>query len=55
MPGPRRSALHWSSRWGDAARITSEGRADADPVASNTTPERREQNRRIDILVQRQG
>lgn len=36
------------------SRPTSEGRADADPVAPNTSPEGREQNRRIDIVVPRQ-
>jgi type VI secretion system protein ImpK len=40
---------------GDPSRITAEGRADADPVASNATPEGREANRRIEVLLQRQG
>jgi type VI secretion system protein ImpK len=35
----------------DPARITAEGRADADPIASNDTPAGREQNRRIEIVV----
>jgi len=39
---------------GDPARIGAEGRADADPVASNATPEGREQNRRLDIVLHRQ-
>jgi type VI secretion system protein ImpK len=39
---------------GDAGRISAEGRADADPVAPNTTPEGREQNRRIEIVLRRQ-
>ena len=38
---------------GDAKRVTAEGRADADPVASNATPEGREQNRRVDLVLQR--
>jgi type VI secretion system protein ImpK len=38
---------------GDAARLTAEGRADADPVAPNTAAEGREANRRIDIVLQR--
>ena len=38
---------------GDAGRLTAEGRADADPVAPNATPEGREANRRIDIVLQR--
>jgi type VI secretion system protein ImpK len=33
------------------ARITAEGRADADPIASNTTPDGRQQNRRIEIIA----
>ncbi len=37
---------------GDPARVSAEGRADADPIASNTTPEGREQNRRIEIVLQ---
>jgi len=40
---------------GDAARLTAEGRADADPIAPNTTPEGRERNRRIEIVLNRQG
>jgi type VI secretion system protein ImpK len=38
---------------GDPGRIASEGRADADPVASNATPDGREQNRRIEIVLHR--
>jgi type VI secretion system protein ImpK len=37
----------------DANRITSEGRAEANPIAPNTTPEGREQNRRIEVVLQR--
>jgi type VI secretion system protein ImpK len=40
---------------GDPARITSEGRADSEPLASNATPEGREQNRRIEVVLRRQG
>jgi len=40
---------------GDAARLSAEGRADADPIAPNTTPEGRERNRRIEIVLNRQG
>lgn len=39
---------------GDPARISAEGRADADPIAPNTTVEGREQNRRIEIVLRRQ-
>jgi type VI secretion system protein ImpK len=35
----------------DPARITAEGRADADPIAPNDTAAGREQNRRIEIVV----
>lgn len=40
---------------GDPSRISIEGRADADPIASNATPEGRERNRRIEIVLNRQG
>src|SRR5262249_49169728 len=40
---------------GDPKRLTAEGRADADPIAPNTTPEGRERNRRIEIVLNRQG
>jgi type VI secretion system protein ImpK len=39
---------------GNPARLNSEGRADADPIASNKTAEGREQNRRIEIVLHRQ-
>lgn len=35
----------------DPARIAADGRADADPIAPNATPEGRERNRRIDIVL----
>ena len=38
----------------DAKRLSAEGRADADPIASNATAEGREQNRRIEIVLHRQ-
>ncbi len=40
---------------GDAMRVTAEGRADADPIDANTTAEGRELNRRIEIVLHRQG
>jgi type VI secretion system protein ImpK len=40
---------------GNPARITAEGRADTDPIASNATAEGREQNRRIEITLRRAG
>ncbi len=40
---------------GDPARITAIGHADADPIDTNATPEGREQNRRIEVVLQRQG
>ncbi|MBV8187052.1 MAG: type VI secretion system protein TssL, long form [Alphaproteobacteria bacterium] len=40
---------------GDPSRLSTEGRADADPIAPNTTPEGRERNRRIEIVLTRQG
>ena len=39
---------------GDPNRVSAEGRGEADPVASNATPEGREQNRRIEIVLHRQ-
>ena len=39
---------------GDPSRLSAEGRADADPIAPNSTPEGRERNRRIEILLKRQ-
>jgi type VI secretion system protein ImpK len=39
----------------DPSRITAEGRADGDPIASNATPEGRAQNRRIEVLLRRPG
>jgi type VI secretion system protein ImpK len=43
-----------ASALGGTARVSSEGRADADPIAPNTTPEGREQNRRLEIVLHRQ-
>jgi type VI secretion system protein ImpK len=40
---------------GDPGRITAQGHADADPIASNATPEGRDQNRRIEVVLRRQG
>lgn len=40
---------------GEPSRITVEGRADADPLAPNSTPEGRERNRRIEVVLNRQG
>ncbi|MEZ5597507.1 MAG: OmpA family protein [Pseudomonadales bacterium] len=39
----------------DAARITSAGYGEADPVASNATPQGRQQNRRIEIHIKPDG
>ncbi len=35
------------------ARFTSEGRGEAEPIAPNTTAEGREENRRIEVLLNR--
>ena len=40
---------------GDPARLQTEGRASADPIAPNTTAEGRDANRRIEIVLHRQG
>ena len=40
---------------GSASRISTEGRADADPIANNATAEGREENRRIEVVLRREG
>jgi type VI secretion system protein ImpK len=40
---------------GDPSRITAEGRGEAEPLTKNTTPEEREENRRIEIVLHRPG
>ena len=40
---------------GDVSRVSSEGRGEADPIVANTTAEGRERNRRIEIVLSRQG
>jgi type VI secretion system protein ImpK len=35
----------------DASRLTADGRADSEPVASNATPDGREQNRRVEVIL----
>ena len=39
----------------DPDRVTAIGKADADPIASNTSEEGRDQNRRIEVVLRRQG
>lgn len=39
----------------DPSRVSTEGRADADPIATNDTPAGREQNRRIEVVLRRSG
>jgi type VI secretion system protein ImpK len=43
------------ARLADPNRLHVEGRADADPIASNTTPEGRQQNRRTEVVLVRSG
>jgi len=40
---------------GDPSRITAEGRGEANPIKDNSTPEGREENRRIEIILHRPG
>lgn len=40
-----------TAKLSDASRVKGEGHADNDPLASNATPEGRQQNRRTDIVV----
>lgn len=42
-----------ASTIGDPGRLRAEGRADADPIASNATADGREQNRRIELVLHR--
>ena len=35
----------------DQSRVHAEGKADTDPMASNATPDGRQQNRRTDIIL----
>ena len=44
-----------SKALGEPGRITAQGHGDADPIASNATPEGREQDRRIEVVLRRQG
>jgi len=37
----------------DPSRVSAEGKGDGVPVASNATPEGREQNRRIEVVIQK--
>jgi type VI secretion system protein ImpK len=39
----------------NASRISTEGRGDAEPIAPNATPEGRDRNKRIEIVLSRQG
>ena len=40
---------------GDPGRVAAQGHADADPLAPNATPAGRDQNRRIEVVLRRQG
>ncbi|MDB5376349.1 MAG: hypothetical protein JWR00_795, partial [Rubritepida sp.] len=40
---------------GEPPRFTVEGKADAEPIGPNTTPEGREENRRIEVILLRGG
>jgi type VI secretion system protein ImpK len=40
---------------GNPGRVTAEGRGDADPIASNATAQGRDENRRIEVVLKRQG
>jgi type VI secretion system protein ImpK len=40
---------------GDPGRVTAQGHADANPVAANATPQGREENRRIEVVLRRQS
>jgi type VI secretion system protein ImpK len=38
---------------GDPSRLTAEGRGESDPLNKNSTPEEREENRRIEVVLHR--
>ena len=40
---------------GQTGRVTAVGKADADPIGPNATPEGRDANRRIEVVLRRQG
>jgi type VI secretion system protein ImpK len=40
---------------GSPLRISTEGRADADPIGNNATADGREENRRIEVVLRREG
>ncbi|MEL6182958.1 MAG: type VI secretion system protein TssL, long form, partial [Myxococcota bacterium] len=44
-----------SARLSDTGRITAEGRADREPIASNESTEGRARNRRIDVILVKAG
>ncbi|MBP1852496.1 type VI secretion system protein TssL, long form [Rhizobium halophytocola] len=44
-----------SASLSDKSRITAEGRADKEPIASNDTPEGRAKNRRIEVILVKAG
>lgn len=44
-----------SNKLSQKDRISAEGRADKEPIASNTTPEGRAKNRRIDVILVKAG
>ena len=52
---PRRRGRSSCKALGDPGRVTAQGHADADPIASNATAEGRDQNRRIEVVLRRQG
>ena len=39
------------ARLADPNRVRVEGHADSDPIASNATPEGRQQNRRVEVII----
>ena len=51
--GGRRDHRH--GRSASPSRISTEGRADADPIGNNATAEGREENRRIEVVLRREG
>ena len=51
-----KAVLNALSRYvSDDSRLSADGRGDAEPVAPNDTPEGRDQNRRIEVVLVKQG
>lgn len=57
LSSERAHAVRWAlvSRGVSASRLRAHGRGEADPVASNATPEGRQRNRRVEVVLAEPG